>query len=256
MSTTKKNIKERIHEYLESGLSEKQTDELWAYLLGNPEDLEYMETLATLKTMAAEGRFDDLSEEHEKVTVDAEDKKPAKVYYLKRILVAASLLIIGVSVIYNISSTQETIIVSPIASIEYDIERSATVANTYEQFVNNAVEMSASGNVRGAVETLDEAQSNLELSDEQKAELLILKGSFYYNYGEYEKARGIFEQVIENGSESSGFMNYEKGVWYLANTYLQLGETRKAYNMTKEVVELDGAYRRVAEQKMPHMHVR
>jgi len=45
-------------------------------------------------------------------------------------------------------------------------------------------------------------------------------------------------------------MDYEKSMWFLANSHLQLNENKRAKEIMQEVVKLDGAYNRVARNTL------
>ena len=246
MLINENNIKSSIHDYLEGEMSAEKVDALWAYLLGSPDDMDYLETLATLKTMGEKG---ELVADEDKVAGTIGQQKPAQIYQLRKYLIAAAVLIVSVAISYNVLQQSDTTGPFPISSIEYSTERSADVGTTFDDYINIAVEQSAEGNVDEAVKTLNDAQLNLDLSNDQLNELRIVEGSVYYNGEKFEQAKAVFESLTEN-RENISFIDYEKSVWYLANTYLQLDETELSKQKMQEVVELDGAYNRVARNSL------
>lgn len=253
MSNVNQHIKAQIHDYLDGELSAEKTDELWAHLLGNNENYEYLETLATLRKMGAEGQFDSVStvEETAKPYVATET---TTIFHLKRYLAAASVLLVGVTIVFNVMTSQDiTATLSPLPVIEYDIERSADNATRFKQDINSVIELSAGGEIEEAIIVLDRINETLDLSDSQKAELSILKGSVYYNSGDYDSAKQVFEHFVQTTDLSADFLNYEKGVWYLANSYLQLGDFNLAKAYIEKVIQLDGAYKRVAESQLSQL---
>lgn len=253
MPSVNQHIKAQIHDYLDGELSAEKIDELWAYLLGSPENFEYLETLATLREMGAKGHFDSMRAVEEK----AERKNTVKnttTFYVKRYLVAASVLLVGVTIIFNIMTSQGTISTpSPLSVIEYNIERSSDDVTVFKQQLSSAIELSATGDTEKAIIVLDHIDETLNLSDDQKSELSILKGSVYYNSGDYENAKQIFEQFLQTTDASTDFINYEKGMWYLANSYFQLRNYDLAKIFIEKVIELDGAYMRVAKAQLSQL---
>ncbi|TVR15423.1 MAG: hypothetical protein EA391_10800 [Balneolaceae bacterium] len=239
------DIKFTIHEYLDGNLNEEQIDKLWAELLSRPEELEYLETLASLKSMGQKGAFTStgkpkvhtISKENEQVHIGI-------LSILKPYLVAASILIAGMLVLYNAFPPNEFgTSVTPITSIEYDIVRSAEVTSSFESYLQGAVNYAALGNIDLATQKLNEA-SNLELSSDQEAELEIVRGSMHYNLGEFQAAAEIFSQLSDN--DQIDVLNLEKALWYLANSQLHLNEIDAAKENIIMVIDLDGAYSRIA----------
>lgn len=248
MLINENNIKSCIHDYLEGEMSAEKVDALWAYLLGSPDDMDYLETLATLKTMGEKGEL--LADEDYRSTGTTGQKEPVRIYQLRKYLVAAAVLIVSITFSYTILQQSDTTAgPTPISSIEYNTERSADQGTTFDEYVNSAVEQSAEGNVDEAMKVLASAYENLTLTNDQRNELRIVEGSVLYNGAKYEDAKVVFESLA-NEKESIDFMDYEKSVWYLANTYLQLNERELARQKMQEVVELDGAYNRVARKSL------
>lgn len=246
MLINENNIKSRIHDYLEGEMSAGDVDALWAYLLSSPDDMDYLETLATLKTMGEKG---ELLADEDKVSDTIGKKETSRIYHMKKYLVAAAVLIVSVAISFNVLQQSDATGPAPISSIEYNTERSADQGTTFDEYINNAVEQSAEGNVEKAMSVLAAAHNNLTLTSDQRNELRIVEGSVLYNGSNYESAKAVFESLA-NKKDSIDFMDYEKSVWYLANTYLQLNERELARQKMQEVVELDGAYNRVARKSL------
>ena len=242
---------EDIHEYMDGNLSDSETDQLWAQLLGSPDELDYMQTMATLKKMGHEGKFDSLDSENEKDNnilhlISNRSQRFANRY--KHYLVAASALILGMAILFQITTTTTdyTAELLPIASIEFDIERSADIGTVFDTYLQRAVSLSTAGDVESALNELNAATA-LDLSNDQIIELKMVEGSIYYNAGFFAEASEIFENV--STSEHVDRLNLEKSLWYLANTQLQLNELEEAKLNIEKVIELDGAFSRVASNK-------
>lgn len=246
MLINEKNIKSFIHDYLEGEMSSEKTDELWAYLLGSPDDMDYLETLATLKTM---GERDLLTaEDHNIVGAIGRNHSPSNNPF-KKYLAVASVLIFSLAVSFSLIEQSDTTGPIAISSIQYDIERSVEQFSEFDEYVSSAIEQSADGNVDEAIAILSTARSNLDLSPNQFYELKIVEGSFLYNAERFNEALLIFESVTEERNQLS-FMEYEKSLWFLANTYLQINDQDKARQIMQQVVDLDGAYNRVARNTL------
>ena len=246
MLINEKNIKSCIHDYLEGEMSVEKVDALWAYLLGSPDDMDYLETLATLKTM---GSKEELVADENKVTGTISKRNSGRFYPVRKYLAAAAVLIISVAISFNLLEQSDTTGPTPISSIEYNTERSADEGTTFDEYVNNAVEQSAEGNMGEAITILSAAYVDLELTTDQFNELKIVEGSVYYNAEKYSSAKTIFESLTAN-RENINFMDYEKSMWFLANSHLQLNEKERAEEIMMKVVELDGAYTRVAQKTL------
>lgn len=252
MTSHQASIKARIHEYVEGNLSDNEVDQLWAELISRPDDLDYMQTLATLKKMGDEGKFDNLYDTEPNVvpiSVAHESTKTATLYdKFKPYLVAASVIIIGIAILFNLmTSVQPEQSSDPISMIEYEIERSADNQTMLDNYLQEAVSLATSGNLEAAYVQIDEA-SSLELTSEQDIDLKMVKGAIQYNSQDYSEALQTFQSI--NEIEGIGLMNLEKGTWYLANTQLQLGMTDDAIESMERVIELDGSFSRVAKNKL------
>ncbi|MCC5940498.1 MAG: hypothetical protein JJU37_03075 [Balneolaceae bacterium] len=240
------DIKFSIHEFLEGNLSESQTEELWAELLASPDDLEYLETLTTLKSMGQNGAFSSIDE----TPVYSLNNKTEQVHTgffssIRPYLVAASILIAGMLVLYNaFPPANFTSEITPISVIEYDIERSAEVATQFEYHLQQAVSYTASGDLNTAISELETARE-LELSDLQLTELEIVHGTIYYNSGEFANASIVFTSI--SNKDQIDTHNLEKSLWYLANSQIHLNQLEEARDNIKQVIELDGAFSRIAK---------
>lgn len=253
MTSHQTSIKERIHDFIEGNLTDHEVDQLWAELIARPDDLDYLQTLATLKKMGESGKFDHLYDAEPNVVVplsfvDGATKQVTLYEKFKPYLVAASVIIIGVVILFNLmTSVQQPQATGPISMIEYEIERSADNQTMLDSYLQEAVSLATSGNLEAAYAQIDEA-SSLELTTEQSIDLKMVKGAIQYNSQDYSQALQTFLSV--NSIEGIGLMNLEKSTWYLANTQLQLGMTNDAIKSIERVIELDGAFSRVAKNKL------
>ncbi|MDZ7719973.1 MAG: hypothetical protein U5K72_14245 [Balneolaceae bacterium] len=244
-------IREKIHDFVDGNLSAEEVDQLWAQLIARPDDLDYLQTLVTLKKMGAEGKFDHLYDSEPNVIPmpKAEESSAPTLYErFKPYLVAATVIIIGFAVLFNLmTGVEQPQNAEPISMIEYEIERSADNQTMLENYLQEAVSLATSGNLEAAYAQIDEA-SSLELTTEQSIDLKMVKGAIQYNSKNYSEALQTFQSI--NSTDGIGLMNLEKGTWYLANTQLQLGMREKAIESMERVIELDGSFSRVAKNKL------
>lgn len=252
MTDYQSSIKQRIHDFIEGNLSSEEVDELWAELLGRPDDLEYLQTLSTLKKMGGEGKFEHLYDDEPNVVPlsAAKETSVSTTIYdkFKPYLVAASVIIIGIAILFNLmTSVQQSQDGGPIAMIEYEIERSADNQTMLDNYLKEAVSLATNGNLEAAYAQIDEA-SSLELTDEQSIDLKMVKGAIQYNSKSYSAALETFESI--NKTVGIGEINLEKVTWYLANTQLQLGMREQAIESMEKVIKLDGSFSRVAKNKL------
>lgn len=241
------NIKDNIHEFLDGNLSDSEKDHLWSELLGSPDDLDYLTTLATLKKMGQDGAFN--SESKKTFTIFSLGSRSSGINAFKPYLAAASALIIVMLILFNIFTSSDSANgISPIAMIEYEIERSAEDLSLFENHLQQAFTYSAAGDLDKALNQLELASAMDDLSEYQKVDLLMVEGAVLYNSGEFSNALEVFDSVT--GIENIDFQNLEKGRWYLANTQIQLGMMNEAEENIKKVIELDGAFSRMAKQTL------
>lgn len=254
MTSHQSPIRERIHDFVEGKLTSEEVDQLWAELIASPEDLDYLQTLSTLKKMGEDGKFDHLYDAEPNVVPlslsAAKETSLSETIYekFKPYLAAASVIIVGVAILFNLmTSVQQPQDGGPISMIEYEVERSADNQTMLDNYLQEAVSLATNGNLEAAYAQIDEA-SSLELTEEQSIDLKMVKGAIQYNSKKYFEALETFESI--NRTAGIGQLNLEKGTWYLANTQLQLGKTNEAIESMEKVIELDGSFSRVAKNKL------
>lgn len=254
MTSHPTSIKNKIHDFVDGNLTDSEVDELWAQLIGRPDDLDYLQTLAALKKMGDEGKFDHLYDtEPNVIPLNAAREESRLTFYerFKPYLVAASVLIIGFAILFNLlTSIQQPQTAGPISMIEYEIERGVDNQTILENYLQEAVSLAANGNLEAAFSQLDQA-SVLNLTAEQTIDLKMVRGAIQYNSQNYSDALLTFEGI--NTIEDIDRLSLEKSTWYLANTQLQLGMIDEAGNSMQEVIDLDGSFSRVAKQKLENL---
>ncbi len=254
-------IKEKIELYLDGKLGSSEIDELWADLLASKDDFDYLQTMASLKQMKRDGSLDRiLEEQNEKNTgrileLFRGDKPFSHVSGMKKYLVAASLMIIGVAVLFQVMSDDFFVTEqSPIAMIEFEIERSAEEPNQTERDLQRAITHSVSGDLQTAFEMLDSFKEREDLSDAERVNMMFVRGSIYYNMGAYEEAASLFELMISDLVTEK--QDLEKSIWYLANSQVHMQQHDIAIENIQRVIELDGAFMRPAKKLLVNVHNR
>jgi len=229
-----KDLERKIDLYLNGRLSEDQVDDLWSELIQDGYYLDYMKSVANLKSIIVDNR------ESVKPTFVKQVRK-----YAAYVTAAAVVIFVGVLGVMNYSSNNSPL-VSPIAEIGLDIVRSdvGVSANVTNETIKRAIQLAADGNTLEAKKLL-----STELKEEQDpsliAEFSITLGSIHYNLGEYNEAVSNFNTAVtqENISESI----LEKGYWLLANSYFQLDQLEDAKIAFQNTYDLDRQYSRIAK---------
>lgn len=232
-------LKGKIEQYLDGQLSPKEVDELWAELVEKGEYLEYMKSIANLKSVV-EGKKDE--------EVQVQETKKSYIYYAAAAVIALLIAILGVM---NLSNQESAGLVSPIPDVELEYYRSAdgTVTDRdSDELIRDAVALANSGEIEEAISLLEEEIDKVE-ETEQIARLNMTLGSLLYNQEQYDNAIERYSWIIERADkEKLGLLVLEKALWYRGNAYLQKDQIAEAKTDIKEAYELNGAYRRVAER--------
>lgn len=251
MKKNSKLIRIQIDQFLDGDLSESEVDQLWMKLLKSPEDLDYLETKATLRKMSVEGRAKVSGEAKKLKDGSSNGLQRNKITAYASYLAAASVLIVGVTFTYNTLSGPEYSDLSALAMIEYETERSSdTVTSEFESYLQTAISLSADGEVSQALNNLENA-SMLDIDDMQKAELFMLEGTVHYNANNFESALESFLKV--QSLDNVDPLEYEKSIWYTANSQIQLGMNEEAKASLKNVIALDGAFSRMAARNLERL---
>ncbi|RNC79925.1 MAG: tetratricopeptide repeat protein [Balneola sp.] len=232
-SNVKKDLEHKIDLYVNGKLSQDQVDELWAELIQDGYYLDYTKSVANIKAVIESQRL---------------NKNTAPVYKLRKIAsygtAAAIAIIIGVISVINFSGNDQTFSLQAVNELDLGEVRGDSELFTPTEVIAEAIELANNGNVEQAVTLLEREIDRTEDPD-LVAEISLTLGSIQYNYGEYDAALLSFERVISQNTID--VKNLDKGYWYLANTYLQLGMLDKAESAFRNVYELDQGYSRIAK---------
>ena len=233
-------IEQLVQDYLRGKLDPQQTDELWALLLENPEHLDYMKTLLAIHNMADEAALN--PEQRFGTAVNTS--------WRAYLTAAAVLLILGLVGMLYFVSPQETDQPVPLATIELDNVRSAAGLTGSETLLQAAITHSVRGELSQALLILDEIIAK-ETNRDIRNQAQILAGVIYYNTGEYETAIERFNRV--SSAQNVSPLILEQAYWYQANALMHLGRNDEATELLGKVIELDGAFSRVADRFLKNM---
>ncbi|MGM0546365.1 MAG: tetratricopeptide repeat protein [Bacteroidota bacterium] len=232
-SFNKKELEEKIDQYINGQLDAQEVDELWAELIQDDYHLDYMKSVANLKAVIERRR---------------EEKKSAKKkqywYYAAAAVIALLIAVVGVM---NISLDSD-LDIQPVASIELDYYRSGDGTLDEEAMdkdtIQDAIKLANTGQVDQAIRLLD---TELEKATEPSwiAELSLNLGSLHYNQGDYEKSIQYYEKVTAHEDDVDA-LRLEKAYWYIGNAYFHMDNLTEAKTNIEKAHELNGAYRRVA----------
>lgn len=233
-SFDKQDIEKRIDRYINGRLSPEEIDNLWAELVQDEDHLDYLKSVANLKSVIERRR---------------KNKKRARIRRMWSYAAAAVLVLaLGVMLVLNTSVFTGPDSVQPVDSIELDYYRSVEgeAARTgTKTVITDAINLANTGNFEQAVSLLEKELEG-DITPAWESEVNLTLGSLYYNESQYREAIPHYEVVIENREELD-VLTLEKAYWYLGNTYFQLEEMEMAKEHIRKAYELNGAYRRVAQ---------
>lgn len=235
-SNYKEELEGKIDLYVNGQLNNEQIDELWAELIQDEYYLDYLKSVANIKSIIVRKRTS--TRKHKPVVMRR---------YAGYGLAAAIALLIGVVGVMNFYGNQNHLALSPISEIGLDNVRSAnkSTVSTTNDVIKEAIRLASNGQSEEAISLLQEALEKAK-SPEMIADISLSLGSIQYNYGDYKSAIESFKNVIEHSAEIDVLV-LEKGYWYLGNAYFQIDELEKAQESFEKALELDGAYSRIAK---------
>lgn len=233
-SFNKKELEEKIDQYINGQLSAEEVDELWTELIQDGYHLDYLKSAANLKAVIERKREERRATQSKKYW-----------YYAAAAVIT---LLVAVLSVTNISVQNGVSTIEPVASIELDYYRSGDGSldtNNEAKIIRDAIRLANTGHVDQAISLL---QSELESASKPNwiSKLSLNLGSLYYNQGNYEQAISYYRKVITNKDHVEVLM-LEKAYWYTGNAYFHIDKLSEAQNNIEEAYSLNGAYRRVAK---------
>lgn len=231
-------LKHKIDLYTEGRLTASEVDELWAELIQDERYMDYMKSVANLKTVVGKRK------QTAKVT-----SLPTYAYYAAAAVVAILITVFGV---INFASQSNSQMVSPVEDVELEYYRSsdgALASAKGEGTIQNAIVLANQGNEDQAISMLKGELENEKLTTALEVELSITLGSLHYNRAEYGRAIEAYSNIIDQrDNEDIDVLSLEKAYWYRGNAYLQQESVSEARADIQKAYELNGAYRRVAKR--------
>lgn len=232
-SFNKKELEEKIDQYINGQLTAQEVDELWAELIQDDYHLDYLKSAANLKAVIERKREEKRAKQKRKYW-----------YYAAAAVIALLVVVLGVM---NISF-QSGVSVEPVDKVELEYYRSgdgAIDSGGESEVIRNAIKLANTGQVDEAISLLS---SELETASDPEwiAELNLNLGSLYYNEAEYDEAISHFRNVVQQ-EEHVDVLMVEKAYWYIGNAYFHMDKLTEAQANIERAYELNGAYRRVAK---------
>lgn len=242
-------IERLLDAYRAGQLSQAEVDQLWLEMLEHPEYLEDLKNAVNLEAIA---------EEYKNETITgyaAEKKSSARLFIQYRSWVpwaAAVVLLTGVLSLFTLFRDSSFLDPQPLHEIELNQFRTSAVPEVvFERDLQKAVHLASKEEYDEAMSLIDELSAK-DLTEDQRINLLVNRGSIYYNRGDYYAARETFERILQE-YEALHILTREQTHWFLANTYLQIRRPEQAAIHMKKTFELNGAYRRLAERHLLDM---
>lgn len=235
-----------IDAYRAGKLSDEEIDELWAEMLHNPDQLDYLINSVNLETIASS------HESLEQITANRPKQSNSNpvIYRISAAWMryaAVFLVTIGILSTIYFFGTDYIFEPKPLSEIELNSYRSSSIpSSVFDYEVQRAINMASLENFDMAIQKLQEIEE-ADLTEEQKITLAVNKGSVYYNRGDYSSAEAEFQNIL-NEYDNLHLLTEEQAHWFLGNIYLQMGDEDKARVHIQKTYDLNGAYQRLAER--------
>jgi tetratricopeptide (TPR) repeat protein len=237
-SKSNKELERKIDLYVNGRLKEDEVDELWAELIQDEYYMDYMKSVANLKSV---------------IDAKKDQSSSASISPLQKAIrygaAAAVILIASVIGVLNMNTSGE-LSVSPVEKIGLDVVRDAEgiASSVTNEVIRRAIRMATEGEVQQAITILEDELEQVSGDPQLTAELALSLGSIQYNNGNYEASVTNFEKVVSQNNID--LLTLEKGYWFLGNTYFQLDRLEDAETAFRNAYELNGAYSRVSKTYM------
>jgi hypothetical protein len=227
------DIQEQILRLAAGGLNVQEQEIVWEQIIINPDYADFFKTAQAMHL---------LSKKIKSGTVAVENH-PNESYkmYLK---VAAVLLLAALLALFIFITPKEEEKITPLATIELNILRSAESTNVSHDLLQTAITLLANNEREEARKILTKLRQNPETT-KVWAETVLISGIDFYNAAEYPDAFAEFV-LLTQAENKVGFLLFEQALWYKANTLLHLGKQAEALAVIERVANMGGAYSRAA----------
>jgi len=234
----------QIDQYIKGNLSQADIDELWKKFLRNPEYFHLFEAELHLRNLIKKGEKPDFIN----FTKESKIIEVSGIRSWLYATAAAIFIVIGFQ-FFSISETDSLNIIT-LSSIDIsemagiDVYRSdEEVLDELDLAINDALVTTYMEDSSLAIshyrQLLDQP-----LSAYQNLKVEMNLGILLYNTGNYDEAAYFFNSVSTN--TSTDVHDQEKSLWFLANSYLQLGDLENGRKSLLQVHSLSGRFQQPA----------
>ena len=228
------DIVKQIDEYLKGRLDKKETDELWEYMLENPEFYKYLKIQAGLRKKQMDDKNDPGNKPGKMVK---EDKKPW--------LVALAAVIL-ITLMFNFFRSGNDAEINPVTDsiplaylITPEVERSSDEAlSVLESRLMDIYFDAVSGSAENAIAQYEELVPQAD--DTKKQTIYYNLGVLNFNAGNYTASAHALENV---GCEAS-FNNVraDRCLWIKMNSFLAVDDRNEATVYAQKLAEISSSY--------------
>ncbi len=245
----KDRLRKQIDRYIAEELDHQEIEQLWEDLLDYPELLEELKAQAAIKSIYKESGG---PRKDQPRNLFSNSKST-----IKWTIALAAILLIAVGIGIFGTQTQEAA-PEPLAtiSLEYmespDVQRSenAESLSGKDSLLHAGYSAAVNQDIQLAVSYFEDI-SELNLDDQPSGKSKLNLAIIFYNDQDFEHASTLFTEAIEYAEDRSVL---EKSKWFLANTYIQLGDYDNALKWAAEVYEADGMFKEEAYQTMSSLN--
>lgn len=225
-------LENKIDLYINGQLDDEEIEQLWSEVIKDSYYYEYMITAANVKK---------LNLEEKKASVHKLNTSGKSRYYWFAAAAAIAILIGIISVVSQFSPNNNAL--KPLNQLALQNVRSAEILkNNPQSEIKRGINYANSGKIDEALSLLKKV-SDKSSKAKIKASAEMNIGIINYNHKNFNNALQAFDKVVSFSSHN--VLMKEKAYWYAGNTYMQLGELKKARNSIQNAYNLNGAYRRV-----------
>ncbi|MFU8812296.1 MAG: tetratricopeptide repeat protein [Balneolaceae bacterium] len=233
----------RIRACINGSLSPEETDELWIEFLENPDAFEQFQTELHLADLFLnKGYTVGQPADSKKKIIDLSSYKVWLYAAAAAVLLAAGLQFFSLSEADSFGTFALNSIDAEqmVGSVVFRNEDAVEAADLE---INQALSNALMGDLERSYQQFS-ALLGRELSDEQRARVLINSGILEYNRMNYARAAAHFREVLDIDEITLG--TREKAWWFLGNALLNIGDVTEAREAVFTAYGLDGQFQRPA----------